>query len=114
SGERSERRLSRTVTSEEKILSIRPKTAPALSEAEKRLRTIVTKAPVVFFALDANGIFTLSEGRALQKLGLQPGQVVGQSVFQLYSDHPALLNHVRRALSGEEFSDRDELPARGL
>jgi len=54
-----------------------------LSETEQRLRTIVTKAPVVFFALDAEGKFTLSEGRALQKLGLLPGQVVGQSVFHL-------------------------------
>jgi len=95
-------------------VSIQPKTAPALSEAEKRLRTIVIKAPVVFFALDANGIFTLSEGRALQKLGLQPGQVVGQSVFQLYGSYSEMIQHVRRALSGEEFSAVDELPELGL
>jgi two-component system cell cycle sensor histidine kinase/response regulator CckA len=93
---------------------MQPKPAPALSEAERRLRTIVTKAPVVFFALDANGIFTLSEGHALQKLGLQPGEVIGQSVFKLYSDHPEILNHVRRALSGEEFSDLNELPELGI
>ncbi len=95
-------------------MSIQPKTAPALSEAEKRLRTIVIKAPVVFFALDANGIFTLSEGRALQKLGLQPGQVVGQSVFHLYGSYSEIIQHVRRALSGEEFSAVDELPELGL
>ena len=92
----------------------RAKPAPILSEAEQRLRAIVTKAPVVFFALDANGIFTLSEGRALQKLGLQPGQVVGQSVFQVYRDHPEILEHVRRALNGEEFSSIDESSERGL
>jgi two-component system, cell cycle sensor histidine kinase and response regulator CckA len=95
-------------------VSIRPKTAPALSETEKRLRTIVIKAPVVFFALDANGIFTLSEGRALHKLGLQPAQVVGQSVFQLYGEYGELIEHVRRALAGEEFSAVDELPQLGL
>ncbi len=95
-------------------MTIRPKTAPALSEAEKRLRTIVTKAPVVFFALDANGTFTLSEGRALQKLGLQPGRVVGQSVFQIYGAYPEIIQHVRRALSGEEFSAVDGLPELGL
>jgi PAS domain S-box-containing protein len=81
-----------------------------LTEAEHRLRTVVTKAPVVFFALDGAGIFTLSEGRALEKLGLEPGQVVGQSVFQLYHQNPKILEHVRRALSGEEFSCTDELP----
>jgi PAS domain S-box-containing protein len=81
-----------------------------LSEAEQRLRTVVTKAPVVFFALDANGTFTLSEGRALEKLGLQPGQVVGQSVFQLYQQYPNILESARRALSGEEFTSSGLLP----
>ena len=88
--------------------------APILSEAEQRLRAIVTKAPVVFFALDANGIFTLSEGRALQKLGLQPGQVGGQSVFHVYRDHPGILEHVCRALNGEEFSSIDESSGAGF
>jgi PAS domain-containing protein len=91
-------------------LSVQPKSAPVLSEAEQRLRTVVAKAPVVFFALDANGIFTLSEGRALEKLSLQPGQVIGQSVFELYRKYPAILASVRRALAGEEFSSSGALP----
>jgi two-component system cell cycle sensor histidine kinase/response regulator CckA len=91
-------------------LSVHPKPAPALSEAEQRLRTVVAKAPVVFFALDANGTFTLSEGRALEKLGLQPGQVIGQSVFELYRKYPKILESVRRALAGEEFTSTGTLP----
>ena len=95
-------------------MSTQTKTAPVLSQAEQHLRSVITKAPVVFFALDASGLFTLSEGRALEKLGLQPGQVVGQSVFQLYRDQPQILEHVRRALAGEEFSAEDEIPALDL
>jgi two-component system, cell cycle sensor histidine kinase and response regulator CckA len=95
-------------------LSIRPKTAPAFSEAEQRLRTIVSKAPIILFALDANGIVTLCEGKALQKLGKVPGQSVGQSMFEIYRKYPALLANVRRALAGEEFSSLDELPELGL
>ncbi|MCU1272063.1 MAG: hypothetical protein JWN74_3357 [Acidobacteriaceae bacterium] len=95
-------------------LSVQPKPAPALTEAERHLRTIVAKAPVVFFALDEEGRFTLSEGRALQKLGLLPGQVVGQSVFHLYSNYPNLIRDVRRALAGEEFSCLTELADVGL
>jgi two-component system, cell cycle sensor histidine kinase and response regulator CckA len=90
-------------------LSIRPKSAPALSEAEQRLRAVVAKAPVVFFSLDINGVFTLSEGRALEKLGLQPGQVVGQSIFQLYRQYPKILESARRALAGEEFTSTSGL-----
>jgi PAS domain S-box-containing protein len=91
-------------------LSVQPKPAPRLSEAEQRLRTVVAKAPVVFFSLDANGVFTLSEGRALEKLGLKPGQVVGQSIFQLYKKYPGILESARRALAGEEFTSSGILP----
>jgi len=91
-------------------LSVHPKSAPVLTEAEQRLRAIIAKAPVVFFALDSNGVFTLSEGRALEKLGLQPGQVVGQSVFQLYRQYPQILESARRALAGEEFTSTGRLP----
>jgi PAS domain S-box-containing protein len=93
------------------FVSTYPKLGNPLTETEQRLRTIVTKAPVVFFALDVNGVFTLSEGFALQKLGLQPGEAVGRSIFEMYRDHPRILQNVRRALRGEEFSTVDELPA---
>jgi len=38
---------------------------------------LTTHLPIVFYALDSNGIFFLSEGKGLKKLGLEPGQVVG-------------------------------------
>ncbi len=72
-------------------------------EADSRLHTLITHAPVVLFALDLDGTFTLSEGRGLEALGLKPGQAVGVSVFDLYRSEPALLAHVRRALAGEDF-----------
>ena len=33
--------------------------------------------PMVFYILDRNGVFLMSEGLGLKKLGLKPGQVVG-------------------------------------
>jgi PAS domain S-box-containing protein len=93
---------------------MRPKPAPALSEAEQRLRAIISKAPVVLFAADANGIVTLCEGKALQKLGKVPGQSVGQSLFDMYRSYPAVIANVRRALAGEAFSSLDELTGLGL
>jgi two-component system cell cycle sensor histidine kinase/response regulator CckA len=90
-------------------LSFKPKTAPALTEAERNLRTVMSTAPIVLFALDENGTVTLCEGKALQKLGKQPGESVGKSMFQLYEKYPETIAHVRRALEGEEFSSLDEL-----
>ena len=40
-----------------------------------------------------------------------PGEVVGRSVFEQYRDNPKILDHVRRALSGEEFTLNDTWPA---
>ena len=76
----------------------------ALRTSEDRLRTVVRNTPVVFFALDQQGRFILSEGKGLAALGLQPGQVVGQSAFEVYRDSPSVLAGTRRALAGEEFS----------
>ncbi|HVZ81378.1 MAG TPA: EAL domain-containing protein [bacterium] len=83
----------------------RRKAEKALTESQERLRTVVTGAPVVLFAIDRNGIFTLSEGSALKRLGFAPGQVVGTSAFDLYRDNPGIVQSLKRALSGEEFSE---------
>lgn len=78
-------------------------------QAERALRTKVTHlqsvaevAPIVLWALDREGTFVLSEGRGLEKLGLRTGEVLGQSVFDVYRDFPSILADVRRTLTGEE------------
>jgi two-component system cell cycle sensor histidine kinase/response regulator CckA len=85
-----------------------------LTAAEQHLRAIVSKAPIVLFALDSAGNFMLSEGQALEKLGLAPGEVVGKSAFDLYRQYPELIKQIERALTGEEFSCIAELPDRAL
>jgi len=76
----------------------------ALRENKERLRTVVAGAPLVLFALDQHGVFTLVEGRGLEALGLRAGLLVGRSAFELYADLPQALADVRRALAGETFS----------
>ncbi len=86
----------------------------ALRSTEERLAVTVSNAPVVLFSIDREGRFTLSEGMGLKGLGLSPGQVVGLSVYDVYRDYPEILNSVRRALAGEEFTSTIELPDRKL
>ncbi len=76
----------------------------ALRKAEKRLRTVVASASLILFATDKNGIFTLCEGEGLKSLSLQPGELVGQSVFEVYADSPQVGENIRRALKGESFT----------
>ena len=68
------------------------------------LRTVVTGAPVVMFALDREGVFKLSEGRALEKLGVRPGQLVGASSLEVYGAIPGYAEAFRRALAGEQVT----------
>jgi PAS domain S-box-containing protein len=77
----------------------------ALKRAEERLRTVVVNSPIVLFSLNRNGVFTLSEGKGLNSLGLRPGEVVGKSVFDLYRDYPQIITAVRKTLQGEVLTE---------
>jgi PAS domain S-box-containing protein len=76
---------------------------------EERLREVVSNAPIVLFALDAQGIFTLSEGRGLEPMGLKPGEVVGRSAFELYGNASSAVDAVKRCLAGETVVSYVEL-----
>lgn len=81
----------------------------ALRESELRLRSVVTASQIILFALDRNGNFTLSEGKGLESLGLQASEVVGQSVYNLYSNSPKIIADVKRALRGANFTNTTEI-----
>lgn len=72
--------------------------------SDERLRSIVTGAPVILFAIDQNGVFTFSEGNALSSLNLKPGEAVGRTVAELFPTAKGFQEEVRRALSGETFT----------
>ncbi len=76
----------------------------ALWQSEDHLRAVVNGAPVVLWATDREGRFTLSEGRGLASLGLRPGEVVGRFVRDVYRDTPYIVECQERALMGEQFS----------
>jgi PAS domain S-box-containing protein len=76
----------------------------ALEATKERLDTVVSNVPVVLFALDADGTFTLSEGQGLDALGWESGDVIGESAFDLYADNPAVCEAIERALDGEVIS----------
>jgi PAS domain S-box-containing protein len=93
-------------------LTERQQAASALRRIEQRLRTVMGGAPIVLFAVDANGVYTLAEGQALASLGTDPSQVIGRSVFELHRDSPSVIRNMRRALGGEAFTATDEMGER--
>ncbi|HBL15997.1 MAG: hypothetical protein A2X36_05425 [Elusimicrobia bacterium GWA2_69_24] len=90
--------ISRDVTAERRMVQ-------SLRETEDRLRRVMSDAPVVVFAIDREGTFTLSEGKSLERLGLKPGEVVGRSIFEVYGHNPVIIDAIRRTLGGEAFTE---------
>jgi PAS domain S-box-containing protein len=86
------------------------KAKSTVEKSEIRYRTVVSNSPVVTFVLNPDGIFTLSEGKGLEKLGLKPGQVVGLSALELYKDFPVIINDIKKALAGNISRSETVLP----
>ncbi len=74
-----------------------------------RWQRIVSSAPVVMFAVDANGVFVFSEGHALNRLGIDPGGLVGYSVYELFEHMPGFQDEFNRLLSGEDIQPTLEI-----
>jgi PAS domain S-box-containing protein len=97
---------------EQPLVSSLAVSSKALNQVDQRLRKIVENAPIVVWAIDPDGMFTLSTGAALAGLGLKPGEVEGQSAFDLYAESPRILEDLRRGLAGEEFKSESTVAGR--
>jgi len=73
-----------------------------LRAGQERLERVVTGAPLVLFALDRDGAYTLVEGRGLEVLGTRPEEVLGRSIFDVFNGRTEITDAVKRALAGEE------------
>lgn len=71
-----------------------------LHQSYIQLKTIYNALPVIIWSLDEKGIFTLSEGKELNTLGVASGQLVGRSVFDVYKENPQLLKGIKKGLDG--------------
>ena len=77
----------------------------ALNQSKQQMQLVVDNAPMILFAIDRDGIFTLSRGQGLQALGLGQDEVVGRSLFDIYGAFPDIVKDVRAALNGEISSN---------
>ena len=92
----------------------RQRTEEALRDVEQQFRAVIDNFPVIIFALDRHGVFTLSEGRGLEALGRKPGQVVGQSIFDVYKDVTPITEGIRHTLNGKALGITVEMYGRSF
>ena len=75
----------------------------------ERLVDIVNDLPIVVWAMNAEGICTLSTGQLLQEMGMEPGQLVGKNLFEVYQSRPDFIAYFHRALTGESFTTEETM-----
>ena len=76
-----------------------------LKASEELLRTVITNAPISIFATDEEGIFTLHEGKAVERVGMKPGENVGVSAYELFSGLQ-VTEHNGNVTSGKSILER--------
>ena|GEM_PF-1364303 len=84
-----------------RYLTERKQVEEALKESMQRLQTVINHTAAVIWAINKDGIYTFFEGKGLEVLGLKPGEIVGQSIFEIYADNKQIIEDARRALTGE-------------
>ncbi|UQA60946.1 PAS domain-containing protein [Polyangium aurulentum] len=67
---------------------------------ERIIRDVLDTSDINVWAMDADGTVTVHIGGGVRRIGLEPGQILGQNIFALYGDSP-IITHIRMALAGE-------------
>jgi PAS domain S-box-containing protein len=73
------------------------------------IKKLLTEMPMIFYALDRDWKFTLSEGSGLRKLGLKPNEVIGRSAKEMYQDLPDIIDMIDRAFQGQSVHVEHQL-----
>ena len=75
---------------------------------------LVVVGPQIVFGVDSEGRCTFSVGPGLAALGLEPGELTGRDLFEVYADHPSVLSDLTRATAGESFIAQAKVSGRLL
>jgi CheY-like chemotaxis protein len=82
-------------------------TSAALEASDSRLLGLVEDAPLLLVSIDTAGVIVDALGAGFgDRLKLSPERMRGQQAAVFYADEPQFLDQLRRALSGEAFSER--------
>lgn len=102
--------LALDVTREKLIeLELREKLATIEQQRERieLFTRALNSAPVVLWAVDEKGDYTLSEGKGLELIGLKAGEAIGLNALEMFRGSP-IEAALRRTLAGESVSLQTE------
>jgi PAS domain S-box-containing protein len=73
-----------------------------LKKVSETMQTAICAASIFLWAIDTDGKLTVAEGKKLENSGLRLGEVVGQSIFEIYSNQPDILENIAQVLAGSD------------
>lgn len=73
------------------------------SLTQEKFKAVMSTAPLIVWAIDLEGKFTLCEGGGLTDINLSAKEIVGSDFYSFNKDNPQVISYIRRALSGEQF-----------
>jgi PAS domain S-box-containing protein len=73
-----------------------------LAQSRTMLETVTSHAPLILFATDAQGIFTVYTGQAITAAGHTQGEFLGKHFSEAPTYDPHSKDHIRQALEGVE------------
>lgn len=76
----------------------------------ERLKNTVANLPMILFAFDGQGKFTIAEGGRVREIERHRGTLIGQSCAEVFHDTPEIVTRCERALHGEGFSGTVAFP----
>ncbi len=85
-----------------------------LLERTERLEALLENVPLIVSVLDDDGKFAFAEGRALENLGFDSGEVVGESFFETFEEYPEVRADANQALDGTPVHSRRTVGERVL
>jgi PAS domain S-box-containing protein len=96
--------MSRDVTALRAAEAERERLTQELRASEERHRRVVRNVPVVQWAWDNEGVFTLAEGLGLLSLDQRSEPMVGSNIFERYADNAQILEYFVQASEGHLVS----------
>lgn len=92
-----------------KIEQEREQTLLQLTHTQEQLNTVITGAPIILWAIDTEGIITMSRGKGLSLIGKKEGETRGLSIYERYKEHPTFIDSIQLALKGKEATCTNSL-----
>lgn len=67
---------------------------------KQRNDAIVDNIDAMLWAVDRNGVFTFAEGRGYRTNAIDKSEMIGRSIYDLYSNDPVIIVNIQRVMNG--------------